>query len=169
MEPHDSPQTEKTVYELFRASVLIKGAISLAEVIAGSILLLLPPSLVVMAIHALGNEAAETPLSGIVGTVITHLTDELGAFGAASILFVALYLLSRGLIKLGLVWGLLTNRLWAYPWSLAVLGVLVVYQAYQIATTHSLLVIGITVFDLFVLYFIWREYGIVRNHRANIA
>jgi uncharacterized membrane protein len=53
--------------------------------------------------------------------------------------------------------------------ALLVLAAFLVYQAYQIATTHSLIVIGITLFDLIVMYFIWREWRIVVRHTKTPA
>ena len=88
----------------------------------------------------------------------------------ATALFVAIYLLTRGLIKVGLVWGLLQGKLMAYPLSLGVLLLLVFYQIYQLLTPpFSLTVFGITVFDLFVMYFVYREWKIVLRHQKKSA
>jgi uncharacterized membrane protein len=70
--------------------------------------------------------------------------------------------LSRGLVKFALVVALLKNQLWAYPSSLVVLGLFVVYQMYQIATAFSALLVFLTIFDLIVIWFIWKEYQVVR-------
>jgi uncharacterized membrane protein len=59
--------------------------------------------------------------------------------------------------------ALLKNKLWAYPWSLVVLGSFILYQIYRFTFTHSLALIVLTVFDLAVIWLIWREYQIVRT------
>jgi uncharacterized membrane protein len=86
------------------------------------------------------------------------------AWVGATSLFIAVFLLTRGLIKLGLVAALIKNLLWAYPLSLMVLGLFIIYQTYEIIITHSVAIIAITLFDLVFVYLVWREYLILREH-----
>ena len=65
-----------------------------------------------------------------------------------------------------LVIALLKNRLWAYPVSLAVLGLFVVYQLYRFSHTHGVGLILLSAFDVVVLGLIWHEYRLVRRHLA---
>lgn len=159
----DTPQeqrTDHTIYELFKWSILLKGLISLGEVLTGTVLLLIPEHYIVSLVQSVG-----VWLSGYADNPITlKIVAELAAFSAGSALFVALYLLSRGLIKCALIWALLKNILWAYPASLLVLGALLMYQAYEIALKGSIFVIAISLFDIIVMYFIWREWSIVKRH-----
>jgi uncharacterized membrane protein len=74
--------------------------------------------------------------------------------------------LTHGIINMGLVVGLLANRLWAYPASLAILGAFVFYQVYRFTHTHALGLIMLTLFDLLVLWLIWHEYSLMRQRRA---
>lgn len=155
-------QTEHTVYELFKWSIILKGVISVGEVIIGTILLLIPAAYIISLVQGLA-----THLSGYADSAITlKLVAELSAFSAGSAVFVAFYLLSRGLVKCGLIWALLKNILWAYPASLIVLGLLLAFQAYEIITRGSIFVIGISLFDIVVMYLIWREWTIVMRHRG---
>lgn len=152
---------EREVRFFFKASILIKGAISLLEVVAGMLALFIP----VTAVTDIVMRLAQGELSEEPGDFIaTHLVQLAHQFMFASGTFIALYLLSRGLIKLGLIVALLKNQLWAYPSSLLVLGLFVLYQLYQIIVTHSWLIVLLTLFDLVVMYFIWKEYVIVREH-----
>lgn len=162
VETRESLREERTIYEFFKWSVILKGLISLAEVVVGLALLAIPHGIIVELVQGASAwllEYANLP-------VVSHAAQELARFGTGTAVFVAFYLLSRGLIKCFLIWALLRNVLWAYPASLLVLGALVLYQLYEIATLHSIFVIGITLFDLVVLYFIWREWQIVKLHRA---
>ena len=79
-------------------------------------------------------------------------------FLADTRVFAGVYLVIHGLVKLFLVAGLLRNRLWAYPLSLWFLGVFIAYQCYRYTHTHSLWLVFLTVFDLAVVFLIWREY-----------
>ncbi len=162
----ETQETEHHVYEFFRFGVVLKGLISIAEVVAGILILVIPHTYIV---HFVQVVADITRSQERYGFLLSHITKELEAFTTGAVVFLALYLLSRGLIKAGIIWGLLANKLWAYPVSLIVLGLFLIYQLYQIATTHSILVVGITLFDIFVMYFIWREYKIVTSHGASFT
>jgi uncharacterized membrane protein len=152
--------SEHTVYELFKWSVIVKGLVSLAEVIAGAVLLLVPQTLIVSTLHQLSTWL----LMHIPVPVVTRAATELAHFGTNLATFVALYILGRGLIKCVLVWKLLQNKLWAYPALFGVMLLLLVYQLYEIATAHSIFVISITVFDVIVMGLIWHEWHIVKAH-----
>ena len=156
------PSLEETIiYDGFLISVLLKGAISLAEVIVGVVIFFIPPaSIVAVAIFFLNYIPS--------GALQSTLMLEVAKYTTGAVMFVALYLLSRGLIKVVLIWALLANKLWAYPFSLIVLALFVVYQLYQISTEHSLIIIGITLFDLVVMFFIYREWRIVTAHQTHV-
>jgi uncharacterized membrane protein len=74
--------------------------------------------------------------------------------------FGALYLLAHGLVKIVLVYGLLKNLRWAYPASLAFLGVFIAYQLYRIALAPSIGLSLLTIFDAFIMWLVWREYRV---------
>ncbi len=80
--------------------------------------------------------------------------------------FYAFYLLSHGVVKLALVAELLRNKLWAYPASLIVLGLFILYQIYRFYYTQSVGLVVLTVFDLIVMVLIWHEYGLMRRHHS---
>lgn len=155
-------QQEIKIRRYFQISVFVKGILSLLEVIGGVLALLIPPVAVTNLVIAMSqDELAEEPGDFIA----THSLQLAQHFSVASGTVIAVYLLTRGLIKLGLVVALLKNQLWAYPASLIVLGLFIIYQTYQFVLGHSLLILAITIFDFVVVYFIWDEYMIVREHR----
>lgn len=154
-------QQEKKINLYFHVSIYIKGIISLTEIVGGILAFIVPFSFVSdLIIRLTSGELAEEPTDFLA----THLVTLAHSFAVASATFVGLYLLSRGLIKLGLIIALLKNKLWAYPSSLVVLGFFVLYQMYQIVTTFSFLVVLLTIFDFIVMWFIWKEYKIVKLH-----
>lgn len=158
----ETPQEEHVVYEFFLASVLLKGFISIAEVIAAVAVFFIPPTLIVsLALSIL----TYVPIA----SVQEALMREVAHYTEGAVVFVAFYLFSRGIIKVVLIAGLLKNKLIAYPLSLIVFALLIVYQCYQIATQHSLIVVGITLFDLVVMYFVYREWKIVLRHRGLVG
>ena len=150
---------EKDIYWLFRISVLLKGILSLAESIGGILVLSIPTLLLGTVISMSQDELIEEPGDFIA----THSLQLAQQFSVGTTTVIGIYLLTRGLIKLGLVAALWKNQLWAYPASLAVFGLFILYQTYEIIVGHSMLIAGITLIDLIVVYLIWDEYAIVRR------
>lgn len=157
---------ERSIRLYFDISILAKGLISLLEVIAGVLIFFIPVSSVTdLVIRIAEGDMAE--ISGdAVSDYIVHTAQQLSVTSGT---FIAFYLLSRGLIKLVLVVALLKNQLWAYPVSLGVLFLFVIYQVYQFGLDHSVLLMLLTAFDLVVMYFIWREYQVLKRHLERTA
>jgi uncharacterized membrane protein len=154
---------EKYIYDLFRASVFVKGILSLVEMFAGiAVLFITPAKIGSMIIRISANELAEEP--GSFWAIHTlHLAQQ---FSLTPRAFLAIYLLSRGAIKFALIIALLKNKLWAYPAALVVMGLFIAYQLYRIAVSYSLFLILLTLFDLLVMWLIWHEYQMVRSRHA---
>lgn len=148
---------QKFIYEGFLVSIVLKGIISLNEVVTGIALLFIPPALFLTFTDWIADHI---PTGGFIGA---HLAAQMESYTSGTSHYLALYLLSRGIVKLVLIFALLMNKLWAYPSLLLVMLGFLLYQLYQIATSGSILVIGITVLDLIVMYFVWREWRIVRE------
>lgn len=152
---------ERRVHQLFEASIIAKGLHALAECGAG--LLFVFTSTVTLAKWVdwlTQDELIEDPHDFIA----THLQALVQHFSVGSQRFYAFYLLSHGLVKVGLVAGLLMNRLWAYPASIVVLGLFIVYQLYRFSHTHGLGLIALSVFDVLVVALIWHEWRLYRRH-----
>jgi uncharacterized membrane protein len=61
-------------------------------------------------------------------------------------------------VKVTLVIALLRNKLWAYPWMIAVLLAFIAYQVYLIVLGPSPGLVALTVFDVLIVVLTWREY-----------
>jgi uncharacterized membrane protein len=154
-----TPTQEKRIGLYFHISVFLKGLFSLLEIIGGVLAFFVPVSYVTnVIVHLAQGELIEDP-GDFISTHLVQLAQQLSVTSGT---FIAIYLLSRGLVKFGLVVALLKNQLWAYPSSLVVLGLFIVYQMYQIVTAFSALLVFLTIFDLIVMWFIWKEYEVVR-------
>lgn len=152
-------QQEKRVRLYFRISILLKGAISLAELLAGIALLFIPVSYFLNLLATYAESELRENANSFIASHLLSLSHQAAAISGT---FIAIYLLSRGLIKVLLIWAMLKNQLWAYPSSLVVLGLFVIYQLYEVVATGSLAIIALSVFDLVVMYFIWREYQVLK-------
>ena len=155
-----TPQ-EKRIRQLFRLGIFLKGIHAVIEVVGGLLLLGIPlRAFAHLAIWLTQAELLEQP-HDLVANYVLHLGTQLSA---GSKTFGGAYLLSHGVVKIVLVVALLKGKLWAYPWSLSVLGLFIVYQVYRFTFTHSIALVLLTIFDLVVIWLIWREYQIVKKH-----
>jgi uncharacterized membrane protein len=134
---------EKHIHRIFVVSIAAKGLHALIEVAGG------------LALYLLGA-------STIADLIRPHewLADH---FRPSEQYFYAFYLLSHGVVKAVLVFFLLREKLWAYPASMVVFGLFIVYQLYRYSFTHDIGLIFLSVFDLFVIYLALHEYRLLRK------
>ncbi|WP_458389982.1 DUF2127 domain-containing protein [Sphingomonas sp. F9_3S_D5_B_2] len=152
---------EKRVHQIFVVSVLAKGAHALFEIVAGIALYLVSTETILRIINRWSyGELVDDPNDWIA----THLLAFGRSFSVEAHNFYAFYLLSHGIIKGALVFGLLRERLWAYPASFAVFGCFIAYQLYRYSFTHDIMLILLSIFDLFVIYLAVHEFRLLRKH-----
>ena len=154
---------ERRIHQVFEISILLKGAHALIECIGGLVLAFVSTSAIQHMVNSFTQDELVEDPNDFVANQLLRLAQD---FTVSTQHFYAFYLLSHGLIKVFLVIALLRNRLWAYPASLVVLGLFIVYQLYRYSYTNSLGLIVLTVFDVFVMALIWHEYRLVRRHLA---
>jgi uncharacterized membrane protein len=152
---------ERRIHQIFEVSILLKGAHALLECACGIVLAFVSTSAIVHLVNRFTqDELVQDPRDFLA----THLLGWAQTFSVQAQHFYAFYLLSHGAVKLLLVAGLLRGKLWAYPASLAVLGLFIAYQLYRYSYTHSAGLIVLTLFDVIVIGLIWHEYRLVRRH-----
>lgn len=71
---------------------------------------------------------------------------------------VSVYLLSHGIVKMVLIFSMWKKRPWSYPVFIVLLSLLCLYQMYHFVLSHSILLLVITIYDLFIVWFAWKEY-----------
>jgi len=125
------------VHVAFEIGVILKGLNGFVELVSGTLLLIFPSN----------------PL------VARHLSSHDERFAA-------IYLLSHGIIKGVLVYGLLKEQLWAFPWAMAVFTAFGVYQIVHYIKQPSIWMIVLTVLDVFVILLTWFEWQRVKRGRA---
>jgi uncharacterized membrane protein len=152
---------EKRIHQIFVVSVLAKGAHALLEIIGGVALYLVSTDTIVRKINDWSYEAL---LEERHDWIANHLLKFSQNFSVQEHQFYAFYLLSHGLIKAVLVIGLLREKLWAYPASIAVFTMFIAYQLYRYTFTHDIGLILLSIFDAFVIYLAIHEYRLLRRH-----
>jgi uncharacterized membrane protein len=152
---------EKRIHRVFQASVTLKGLHALIEIVGGVALYLTSTQTILGWIDRFSQgELIEDPNDWIASKVL-----EFGqAFSVEKHDFYAFYLLSHGLVKIVLVFGLLKEKLWAYPASFVVFGLFIAYQLYRYSFTHDMGLILLSIFDLFVIFLAVHEYRLLRRH-----
>ena len=142
---------EKNIHRLFVWSVVLKGAHAVLEIVLG-IFLLFTDAVNSVIVYLTTRELLEDPADFF----LTHVHSL--PLSPHALQFGAFYLLSHGIIKIFLVAGLLRNKLWAYPASMVFLVLFMLYQVMRFFETHSIMLVLLTVFDIFVFWLVWHEY-----------
>lgn len=155
------PETKTTLLDkTFKVSLVLKGLDGVLEVLGGVLLLMVSPAQMGTVVRILTqHELSEDP-HDLVATALVHLA---GTLTVSTTLFGAIYLLLHGLVKVVLVWAVLKDKLWAYPWMVAFLLVFIAYQGYEIVVAFSWGMVLLTAFDIFIVWLTLHEY---RAHRA---
>ena len=142
---------QKRIHQAFEIGVALKGLNALLEIVLGSALFFFDVTRIVQTL--IKNELLDDPNDFLA----THLQPYAHISPEAQV-FAALYLLSHGVVKIVLVGGLLRSKLWAYPASLAVLTLFILYQVIRFFSTHSIWLVLLTIFDLVIIWLVWEEY-----------
>jgi uncharacterized membrane protein len=149
--------------KIFEGGLLIKGATGLAEFLSGLLLLFVSPASIHQFLTFVTQRELNSDPHDKFAHLILHSADSLNTSNKT---FLIIYLWIHAAVKLIAVIGILKNLLWAYPFALISLGILMLYQVYSIYVRASIGMILLTIFDVFILGMIWREYGIVKARHA---
>jgi uncharacterized membrane protein len=152
---------ERTIHRLFELSVMLKGIHAAIECIGGIALAVTDNGWIRnFVVQATQSELVEDRRD----FVANHLLGWAERFSVHVQHFYAWYLLSHGAVKLALVAGLLTRKLWAYPTAIVVLGIFIVYQLYRYGESHGIGLLFLTALDMLVVALTWHEYRLMRRH-----
>ena len=148
---HPKTLLDKT-YEI---GIVIKGIDGILELIGGVLVLALSPQTISGITKSLTDRTLQENPHNFIATHVLHAGQHLAS---GHNLFAALFLLSHGLVKVVLVTCLLLNKMWAYPWALAVLVIFLLYQAYTLIVGPSFGMAFLTVLDIVIIFLVYREW-----------
>lgn len=80
--------------------------------------------------------------------------------------FLSIYLIFWGLVDIFLSASLLKKKIWAFPITLWLIALFVIYMSYRFTITHSVILFGTIIFDLCIFWLISREF---KKVKANIS
>ncbi len=147
-----SPTSEKQLHRLFEIGILLKGANAALEILLGFVFLFVNVGDIIQTL--IENQLIDDPNDFIA----LHAQPFAEKITPGAEYYAALYLLSHGVVKIFLVGGLLRDKRWAYPASLAVLALFITYQSIKFLQTYSVGLALLTIFDIGLVWLIWHEY-----------
>ena len=151
---------EQKIQFAFRISLFLKGLFALGQIIGGMVAFFVSKAFLLRTVGVLTEgELTEDP-HDLIANYLLHSAQRLSG---GTQLFVALYLLSHGGIKLWLIIGLLREKLWYYPIAIVIFAAFIFYQLYRFSFTHSVWWLLITALDLIVIGLTWHEYRYLRH------
>ena len=152
----------QAVHWMFDIAVAIKAIDGALEIIGGYFLVFRP--------GWIGTAAVEWATTLLTDDPASHLGRMLAQWGGSLTLdtehFASQYLIAHGAAKLFIAWGLIREKLWAFPTALIVFGLLILYQIFRYAHTRSTTILVLVAVDVAVCYLIWREYGFRRDSQG---
>lgn len=153
--------------KVFEGGIILKGIDGALEFVGGLLAVFISPAALQHFISFVTQrELVEDPHDKI-AAILIHATSHYAESGR---IFLIIYLWIHAAIKLTAVIGILKNKLWAYPFSLITLGLLILYQLYDMAFIKLSAGMAIlTALDLCILWLIWREYGKIRQTQTETS
>ena len=147
----------------FLGTLVVKGLFSVFEMFGGGLLLFVAPEKINhLVILLTQNELSEDPNDILVSHLVLWSQHLLGS----SRIFIAVYLLSHGMVKLFIIASLWIGKLWAYPAGMALFLIFIAYQVYRYEHSHSMWLIFLTVLDVVLIYLTWVEYQHVKTRSS---
>ncbi len=146
-------------HRLFEVGLALKAFNGIWETVSGlTFLFVSKATLNVWFSRLLQNELLEDPRDRVTNFIVgTLLNPE-----TSTKTFAAVYLLFHGLLNLFLVIQLRRDKHWAYLVTIWTSFLFMLYQIYRISEHNSLILMAITIFDVFYIAIVWHEY---KHHR----
>jgi len=141
---------------IYKVGVAIKGIDGLVELIVG-VLLVAAPGVLHFFLRASVGEAAEH--TGRTARFIAEYIARIDvSLAKGSTVFLTIFLISHGLVKIVLAYCLLKEILWIYPYALVVLIGFLVYQVYLAVLNPTIGTILFCVLDIIIIALVWDEW-----------
>lgn len=102
----------------------------------------------------MSHELIEDPKDILYMFIKHHLTDH----ALYVSYFLALYFIFWGVIDIVLSYNLIRRKLWAFPLSLTLIALFVVYEIIRFSHTHSIVLLWIIFVDILIFGLIWKKY-----------
>lgn len=145
---------------VFLLGIAVKGIDALSELVIGIPLAFLSHAQLDAAARAVTAEELSEDPHDLLANLLLH---GVARVGHGTLLFVALYLIVHGLVKLAIIAALIWGAERIYPWAIAALAAFAVFQGVELVLHPSVSVALLTLLDLVIIALTWREW---RQHRT---
>jgi Predicted membrane protein len=150
----------------FYGGLVIKAINALIEIIGGFFVMFLTRDWLNNVIMQIAlPELREDPDDPVMNYLIT-LSQTFSTNAQHSI---AVYMLLHGITKLGIIWLLWKQKLWAFPLGMFIFGIFITYEIYSYFHNHSLLILLIVIFDIAIFIIIFMEYKRLKKKKYSIV
>jgi uncharacterized membrane protein len=148
----------RILHRFFEVGIIIKGVDGGLELIGGLLLVSLPPAAINrVVLFFVEGELKEDPTDLVANLLVQTTRSAIEVRVPASV-----FLIAHGIVKLVLVGGLATNRLWSYPAAILVFAGFTIYQLYQLSQQYSMFLEVVTILDVVVVLLVIAEYRHMR-------
>ena len=151
---------EKEILNIFRITIFFKGVNAFAEMLGGIVIWFTSKVfLVTFLLNFFQNSLSDDPKDYVANFIV----DSAAALAVSSQYILGAYLFLHGIIKIILLTGLFKKKLWAYPASIIIFSLLIVYEIYIYYFNQSFWTLAITLFDMLIVTLTAHEYRILRK------
>jgi uncharacterized membrane protein len=148
----------RILHRFFELGIIFKAIDGGLELVGGLLLVFLSPAAINrLVFFFVEGELKEDP-TDLVANLLLHTTRSAIAVRIPA----SVFLIMHGIVKLVLVGGLVTNRLWSYPAAILVFAGFTMYQLYQLSQQYSLFLEIVTIFDVIFILLVIAEYRHMR-------
>lgn len=155
-------QEEKEIREIFVVGITLKAVGAFFETVLG--LLLMFTNVVTSIVFFLMRwSLVDDPDNYF----ISHL-HSLATLSAHAQFLGGVYLLSHGIVKLFLMIAVLLNKVWAYPASIGVLALFMIYEIVRYVQTFSVPTGLLFLFDGIIVILLAHEYLLMRKQKRSL-
>jgi len=156
----ETAEKEKYLFGAFKLVLILKIFNSIWQIVLG-ILILFDKNLLGKVIGIASREILE----GDHLFLARHAYDILVRITPGAALFIALYFLAQGFLKIFLVAGLWKRKLWIYPVSIGIFFAFICYEMYRYvhSPSHPILMLILSCLDVVTILLIQHEYEVLKE------
>lgn len=155
---------EKTSSKLFSISMWWRIVYGVMRIFFGLALLKVIGAPLIEIITSIMEHELMSKSPDIIYTFISSLLTE---HNFSVTYFLSFYFIFWGSVDIFLSYHLLKDNLWAFPISMVLICLFIIYSLFRFTFTHSLILLGVVVLDIIILFLINQEYKKVKCAELN--
>jgi uncharacterized membrane protein len=148
---------------MFRIGIAFKGLDGLAELVGGFLFVFFNRDAMSDFVDHHTRALLQWDPDNLIAHSLRHSFDQMSTGGK---IFVAIYLLGHGAIKLLIVVGLLREKRRVFPVAIVVLLGFIGFQVYRLCGHFSIGLVTFTVLDALIVALVWNEYRSLEKNPA---